>query len=91
MASTCGHEEVAAFCGGSGLPHLTNELAVCAGQLRSWETSTSLMAFLIAIVNRVPVVAIAAQIPKPRKSAVATFKRTHPEHLFKDCSHLLAS
>jgi pyruvate dehydrogenase (quinone) len=36
--------------------------------------------------NRVPVLAIAAQIPSHEVGS-GYFQETHPEHLFKDCSH----
>ena len=36
--------------------------------------------------NRVPVLAIAAQIPS-HEIGSGYFQETHPEHLFKDCSH----
>jgi len=36
--------------------------------------------------NRVPVLAIAAQVPS-REIGSSYFQETHPEHLFKDCSY----
>jgi pyruvate dehydrogenase (quinone) len=78
------HEEVAAFAAGAEA-HLTGELAVCAGS--SGPGNVHLINGLYDCQrSRVPVLAIAAQIPS---SEIGTgyFQETHPEHLFKECSH----
>src|SRR5215813_4346578 len=78
------HEEVAAFAAGAEA-HLTGELAVCAGSCGPGN---------LHLVNglydchrsRVPVLAIAAQIPSAEMRS-GYFQETHPEHLFQQCSH----
>src|ERR1700755_3413541 len=78
------HEEAAAFAAGAEA-HLTGELAVCAGScgpgnlhlingLFDWQR------------NGVPGLAIASHIPS---SEIGNdyFQATHPENLFRDCSH----
>src|ERR1700681_1365857 len=78
------HEEVAAFAAGAEA-HLTGEVAACAGS--SGPGHLHLINGLFdGHRSRVPVLAIAAQIP----SAVigsGYFQETRPEELFKDCSH----
>src|SRR5260370_41143644 len=75
--------EVAAFAAGADA-HVTGGLAVCAGScgpgnlhlingLFDWHRS------------RVPVVAIAAQIPSPEIGS-GYFQEAHPEQLFRECS-----
>jgi len=44
------------------------------------------MVFMTVIARGVPVLAIAAQIPSSEIGS-GYFQETHPEHLFKDCSH----
>ena len=78
------HEETAAFAAGAEA-HLTGTLAVCAGSCGPGN---------LHLVNglydchrsRVPVVAIAAQIPSSEIGS-GYFQETHPEHLFAQCSH----
>jgi pyruvate dehydrogenase (quinone) len=78
------HEEVAAFAAGAEA-HLTGELAVCAGSCGPGN---------LHLVNglydchrsRVPVLAIAAQIPSAEIGA-GYFQETHPQDLFRECSH----
>src|SRR5664279_5978706 len=78
------HEETAAFAAGAEA-HLTGRLAVCAG---SWGPGN------LHLINglydchrsRVPVLAIAAQIPS-NEIGSGYFQETHPEHLFAQCSH----
>src|SRR6202021_3037922 len=78
------HEEVAAFAAG-GETHVTGERAGCAGD---WGPGN------LHLINglfdcqrsRLPVLAIAAQIPSAELGA-GYFQETHPENLFKDCSH----
>jgi pyruvate dehydrogenase (quinone) len=78
------HEEVAAFAAGADA-HLTNELAVCAGSCGPGNLHL-INGLFDCHRNRVPVVAIAAQIPS-QEIGSGYFQETHPEHLFKDCSH----
>src|SRR6202047_5268184 len=78
------HEEVAAFAAGAEA-HLTGELAVCAGSCgpRHLHLIHGLFCFH---PSRVAVLAIAAQVPSPEIGA-GYFQETHPEMLFKECSH----
>ena len=78
------HEEVAAFAAGAEA-HLTNELAVCAGSCGPGNLHL-INGLFDCHRNRVPVVAIAAQIPS-QEIGSGYFQETRPEHLFKDCSH----
>src|SRR5712672_3244200 len=78
------HEETAAFTAGAGA-HLTGTLAVCAGS--SGPGNLHLINGLYDCHrNRVPVLAIAAQIPSDEIGS-GYFQETHPEHLFAQCSH----
>ena len=78
------HEEVAAFAAGAEA-HLTNSLAVCAGS--SGPGNLHLINGLYDCHrSRVPVLAIAAQIPS-RELGSNYFQETRPDILFKDCSH----
>src|SRR2546427_6932946 len=78
------HEEVAAFAAGAEA-HLTGELAVCAGSCGPG--NLHLINGLFACHrSRVPVLAIAAQIPSAEIDS-GYFQETHPEQLFKECSH----
>jgi pyruvate dehydrogenase (quinone) len=78
------HEEVAAFAAGAEA-HLTDSLAVCAGSCGPGN---------LHLINgrfdchrsRGPVLAIAAHIPSPEIGS-GYFQETHPENLFKECSH----
>ena len=78
------HEEVAAFAAGAEA-HLTGELAVCAGSCGPGNLHL-INGLFDCHRNRVPVLAIAAQIPS-HEIGSGYFQETHPEHLFKDCSH----
>jgi pyruvate dehydrogenase (quinone) len=78
------HEEVAAFAAGAEA-HLTGELAVCAGSCGPGNLHL-INGLYDCHRNRVPVLAIAAQIPSAEVGS-GYFQETHPEHLFKDCSH----
>src|SRR3984893_13638687 len=77
------HEEVAAFAAGADA-HVTGALAVCAGSCGPGN---------LHLINglfdcqrpRVPVVAIAAQIPSAEIGS-HYFQETHPERLFQECS-----
>src|ERR1700687_4648636 len=77
------HEEVAAFAAG-GEAHLTGELAVCAGSCGPGNLHL-INGLFDCQRSRVPVLAIAAQIPSAELGA-GYFQETHPEMLFKECS-----
>src|SRR6201985_1946687 len=78
------HEEVAAFAAGAEA-HLTGAIAVCAGSCGPGNLHL-INGLFDCHRNRVPVLAIAAQIPS-HEIGSGYFQETHPEHLFKDCSH----
>ncbi|HZC20077.1 MAG TPA: ubiquinone-dependent pyruvate dehydrogenase [Nitrososphaeraceae archaeon] len=78
------HEETAAFAAGAEA-HLTRELAVCAGSCGPGNTHL-INGLYDCYRNRVPVLAIAAHIPS-REIGSSYFQETHPELLFKECSH----
>jgi len=78
------HEEVAAFAAGAEA-HLTGELAVCAGSCGPGNLHL-INGLFDCHRSRVPVLAIAAQIPSAEIGA-DYFQETHPESLFKECSH----
>src|SRR4029453_17131356 len=78
------HEEVAAFAAGAEA-HLTGELAVCAGSCGPGNLHL-INGLFDCHRSRVPVLAIAAQIPSA-EVASGYFQETHPEQLFKECSH----
>jgi pyruvate dehydrogenase (quinone) len=78
------HEEVAAFAAGAEA-HITGEIAVCAGSCGPGNLHL-INGLFDCHRNRVPVLAIAAQIPS-HEIGSGYFQETHPEHLFKDCSH----
>src|ERR1700722_4589359 len=77
------HEEVAAFAAGAEA-HLTGEIAVCAGSCGPGNLHL-INGLFECHRSRVPVLAIAAQIPSHELGS-GYFQETHPEHLFKDCS-----
>ncbi|MGO6883398.1 ubiquinone-dependent pyruvate dehydrogenase [Rhizobium ruizarguesonis] len=78
------HEETAAFAAGAEA-HLTGELAVCAGSCGPGNLHL-INGLFDAHRSRVPVLAIAAQIPSAEIGR-GYFQETHPDHLFKECSH----
>jgi pyruvate dehydrogenase (quinone) len=78
------HEEVAAFAAGAEA-HLTGKIAVCAGSCGPGNLHL-INGLFDCHRNRVPVLAIAAQIPSHEVGS-GYFQETHPEHLFRDCSH----
>src|SRR5262252_1700354 len=78
------HEEVAAFAAGAEA-HLTGELAVCAGSCGAGNLHL-INGLYDCHRSRVPVLAIAAQIPSAELGS-GYFQETHPEHLFAQCSH----
>ncbi|HLS16312.1 MAG TPA: ubiquinone-dependent pyruvate dehydrogenase [Paenalcaligenes sp.] len=78
------HEEVAAFAA-SGESQVTQELAVCAGSCGPGNLHL-INGLFDAHRSRTPVLAIAAHIPSAEIGS-GYFQETHPEHLFKECSH----
>ena len=80
------HEEVAAFAAGAEA-HLTGELAVCAGSCGPGNMHL-INGLYDCHRSRVPVLAIAAQIPSAEIGS-GYFQETHPEHLFKRMQPLL--
>jgi pyruvate dehydrogenase (quinone) len=78
------HEEVAAFAAG-GEAHLTGELAVCAGSCGPGNLHL-INGLFDCHRSRMPVLAIAAQIPSA-EIASGYFQETHPQELFRECSH----
>jgi pyruvate dehydrogenase (quinone) len=78
------HEEVAAFAA-SAEAHLTGNLAVCAGSCGPGNLHL-INGLFDCHRSRVPVLAIAAQIPSPEIGS-GYFQETHPQELFKECSH----
>jgi pyruvate dehydrogenase (quinone) len=78
------HEETAAFAAGAEA-HLTGSLAVCAGSCGPGNLHL-INGLYDCHRNRVPVLAIAAQIPSGEIGS-NYFQETHPEHLFAQCSH----
>src|SRR5262249_56706090 len=78
------HEEGAAFAAGAEA-HLTGRLTVCAGSCGPGNLHL-INGLFDAHRNRVPVLAIAAHIPSS-EIGIDYFQATHPEHLFKECSH----
>ena len=77
------HEETAAFAAGAEAA-LTGKLAVCAGSCGPGNLHL-INGLYDCQRSRVPVLAIAAQIPT-QEIGSGYFQETHPEHLFKECS-----
>ena len=78
------HEETAAFAAGAQA-HLTGELAVCAGSCGPGNMHL-INGLYDCHRSRVPVLAIAAQIPS-QEIGSNYFQETHPDQLFRNCSH----
>ena len=78
------HEEVAAFAAGAEA-WLTGELAVCAGSCGPGNLHL-INGLYDCHRNRVPVLAIAAHIPSSEIGS-GYFQETHPQELFRECSH----
>jgi pyruvate dehydrogenase (quinone) len=78
------HEEGAAFAAAAEA-HLTGQLAVCAGSCGPGNLHL-INGLFDAQRSGVPVLAIAAHIPSS-EIGIDYFQATHPENLFKDCSH----
>src|SRR5438105_635548 len=78
------HEEVAAFAAGAEA-HLTGALTVCAGSCGPGNMHL-INGLYDCHRSRVPVLAIAAQIPS-KEIGSQYFQETHPQTLFQECSH----
>src|SRR6201996_2585765 len=78
------HEEAAAFAAGAEA-HLTGSLAVCAGSCGPGNLHL-INGLFDCQRNGVPVLAIAAHIPSS-EIGIDYFQATHPESLFRECSH----
>src|SRR5438270_3569962 len=78
------HEETAGFAAGAEA-HLTGRLAVCAGSCGPGNLHL-INGLYDCHRSRVPVLAIAAQIPSYEIGS-GYFQETDPEHLFAQCSH----
>ncbi|HLY91414.1 MAG TPA: ubiquinone-dependent pyruvate dehydrogenase [Acetobacteraceae bacterium] len=78
------HEEAAAFAAGAEA-HLTGNLAVCAGSCGPGNLHL-INGLFDCQRSRVPVLAIAAQIPGAEVGR-NYFQETHPDSLFRECSH----
>ena len=78
------HEEAAAFAAGAEA-HLTGKIAVCAGSCGPGNLHL-INGLYDCQRSRVPVLAIAAQIPSAELGS-GYFQETHPEQLFTQCSH----
>ncbi|GAB4055576.1 ubiquinone-dependent pyruvate dehydrogenase [Catellatospora paridis] len=77
------HEEAAAFAA-AGEAAVTGELAVCAGSCGPGNLHL-INGLFDANRSRVPVLAIAAQIPRDEIGS-GYFQETHPQDLFRECS-----
>ena len=77
------HEEAAAFAA-SGEAAITGRLAVCAGSCGPGNLHL-INGLFDANRSRVPVLAIAAQIPRSEIGS-GYFQETHPQDLFRECS-----
>ncbi|MDN7672493.1 ubiquinone-dependent pyruvate dehydrogenase [Burkholderia oklahomensis] len=78
------HEEAAAFAAGAEAAE-TGRLAVCAGSCGPGNLHL-INGLFDCHRNHVPVLAIAAQIPST-EIGLGYFQETHPQALFKECSH----
>src|SRR6202034_230637 len=78
------HEEVAAFAA-AGEAQITGQLAVCAGSCGPGNLHL-INGLFDAHRSRTPVLAIAAQIPSGEIGG-GYFQETHPQELFRECSH----
>jgi pyruvate dehydrogenase (quinone) len=78
------HEEVAAFAAGAEA-HLSGSLAVCAGSCGPGNLHL-INGLFDCHRSRVPVLAVAAHIPSAEIGR-GYFQETHPESLFRECSH----
>jgi pyruvate dehydrogenase (quinone) len=78
------HEEVAAFAA-AGEAQVTGQLAVCAGSCGPGNLHL-INGLFDAHRSRTPVLAIAAHIPSAEIGG-GYFQETHPQDLFRECSH----
>jgi pyruvate dehydrogenase (quinone) len=78
------HEEAAAFAA-AGEAAIIGNLAVCAGSCGPGNLHL-INGLFDAHRSRVPVLAIAAQIPSGEIGG-GYFQETHPQNLFRECSH----
>jgi pyruvate dehydrogenase (quinone) len=81
------NEEAGAFSAGAEA-HISGRLAVCAGSCGPGNLHL-INGLFDCQRSRVPVLAIAAQIPSS-ELGTTYFQETHPEDLFKDCSEYRA-
>src|SRR5262249_21256313 len=79
------HEEVAPFAAGAEA-HLAGELAFCAGGGGPGNLLHLINVLFDYHRSRVPVLAVAAQIPSAEMGAGYS-QETHTQTLFKECSH----
>ena len=77
------HEEAAAFAA-AGEAAMTGELAVCAASCGPGNLHL-INGLFDAAGSRVPVLAVAAQIPRAEIGG-SYFQETHPQELFRECS-----
>ncbi len=80
------HEEVAAFAAGAEAT-ITGTLAVCAGSCGPGNLHL-INGLFDCHRNHVPVLAIAAHIPSS-EIGLGYFQETHPQELFRECSHFV--
>ncbi len=78
------HEEAAAFAAGA-VAQLTGRLGACAGSCGPGNLHL-INGLYDAHRSRAPVLAIAAQVPSPEIGS-EYFQETHPEEVFRECSH----
>lgn len=78
------HEEAGAFAAAADA-HLTGSIAVCAGSCGPGNLHL-INGLFDCHRSRVPVLAIAAHIPSPEIGS-GYFQETHPQDLFRECSH----
>ncbi|MCG8709694.1 ubiquinone-dependent pyruvate dehydrogenase [Brenneria sp. 4F2] len=78
------HEEVAAFAAGAEA-QISGQLAVCAGSCGPGNLHL-INGLFDCHRNHVPVLAIAAHIPSSEIGS-NYFQETHPQELFRECSH----
>ncbi len=80
------HEETAAFAAGAEAA-VTGALAVCAGSCGPGNLHL-INGLFDCHRNHVPVLALAAQIPSS-EIGLGYFQETHPQELFRECSHFV--
>ncbi len=80
----CRNEEVAAFAAGAD-SLLSGQIAACAGSCGPGNLHL-IQGLYNSHRNRAPVFAIAGQVPS-RFLGTEYFQETHPERIFRDCSH----